>query len=240
MSPSAARRGFDPDDHKWFSPQAVAQLTIAHEEVQWLLDRGYKTGSIIDLVGDHYQLSIRQRAALQRSTASQRQYQKRISTLLPLTMMRDGIIYIDGFNLIITLEVALSGSLLILGNDGVLRDLASLRGTYHMIAQTDIALELIGKSLAELAVPGATLFLDAPVSNSGKLRQRILSHAAAWGMPVSVELVPNADPVLAKKERIITGDSILLDQCASWFNLSRKIVADDIPNAWIVSFKHAD
>jgi hypothetical protein len=36
-------------------------------------------------------------------------------------------------------------------------------------------------------------------------------------------------------ERVVTGDSIILNECKSWFNLSRKIVDDYIKDAWIVN-----
>jgi hypothetical protein len=36
-------------------------------------------------------------------------------------------------------------------------------------------------------------------------------------------------------ERIVTGDSVILDRCTSWFNLARKIIDDNIREAWIVS-----
>ncbi len=237
MPTKMTRRGFDSEDSKWFSEKAIHQLRIAQQEVRWLLDRGYKTGPVIDFVGGHYQLSSRQRNALQRATSSQLQYDKRRSTQLPLEAARDGRLNIDGFNLIITLEVALSGSVLILGGDGVLRDLAGLRGSYRIINQTEKALDLIGKSFRQLSVPNVKFFLDAPVSNSGQLRNLILKHLAAWDMPVEVELIPNADPVLSKLERIVTGDSVILDCCTSWFNLSKVIVDNYIKTAWIISFE---
>lgn len=236
LTPKTTRRGFDTKDNKWFSEKAIKKLGIAQQEVRWLLDRGYKMGTIISFVGGHYQLASRQRIALQRATASKLQYEKRITTMLSMKSAKDDCIYIDGFNLIITLEVALSGSILILGNDGVLRDLAGLRGTYSIIEQTNTALEIIGKSLIQLAVPEVKVFLDAPVSNSGKLRNRILEYAIGWGIPVEVQLVPNSDIVLAKGARIVTGDSVLLDGCSSWLNLSKKIVDDYIKDAWIVNF----
>ncbi len=235
MTPKKTRRGFDAEDPKWFSEKNIEKLRLAQQDVQWLLDRGYKMGGAIDFVGGHYQLSSRQRIALQRATASKRQYEQRKSTMLSLEFAKDNCIYIDGFNLIITLEVALSGSVLILGNDGVLRDLAGLRGTYSIIGQTDTALHLIGESLHRFAVPEVKFFLDAPVSNSGKLRNKILEHSVGWGIPVAVELVPNSDISLAQKARIVTGDSVLLDECSSWFNLSKQIVDDYIQDAWIVN-----
>jgi hypothetical protein len=230
------RRGFDPEDKKFFSKEAVINLGIAQEEIQWLLDRNYRIDTVINFVGNHYLLSSRQRLSLRRATATKIQYEKRKSTLLPLENAKHECIFIDGFNLIITLEVALSGGILILGKDGVLRDLAGLRGTYRLIDKTEIALDIIGTVLNGLNVSEVKFFLDKPVSNSGRLRNRILDCSKVWNIPTEVELVKNPDFILSDMERIVTGDSVILDNCKSWFNLSRKIVEDNIKDPWIVRF----
>ena len=234
MSTKNVKRGFDPDDLKMFSKESIAELKIAQEEIQWLLDRGYKLKQIIEFTGNHYLLSARARTALQRTTSSTADYEKRRSTMLPFEYAKAGCLNIDGFNIIITLEVAMSGSPILLGKDGVYRDLAGLRGTYRIIDKTDNALNLIGKTLQELSVPMVKFYLDSPVSNSGRLKTKILECSEQWGMPVDVDLIPNVDAVLAGKERIVTGDSIILDECKSWFNLSRKIIEDHIQDAWVV------
>jgi hypothetical protein len=229
------RRGYDDEDSKWFSDESIEQLATAQQEIQYLLDRGYKMKPVIEMVGGHYQFSARQRTALQRATSAQLKYDKRRSTMLDFDEADKGCINVDAFNLIITLEVALSGSVLVLGKDGVLRDLAGLRGTYSIIDKTDAALSLIGRTLKKLSVPSVKFYLDSPVSNSGRLKAKILEHAHEWGIHTEAELVPNADVVLDKMERIVTSDSIILDRCGSWFNMSRKIVEDYIIDAWIVS-----
>ena len=234
MSTKNVKRGFDPDDLKIFSKESIAELKIAQEEIQWLLDRGYKIKQIIEFTGNHYLLSARARTALQRTTSSTADYEKRRSTMLPFECAKDGCLNIDGFNIIITLEVAMSGSPILLGKDGVYRDLAGLRGTYRIIDKTDTAISLIGKTLQKLSVPMVKFYLDSPVSNSGRLKTKILEYSEQWGMPVEVELIPNVDAVLAGKERVVTGDSIILDECKSWFNLSRKIIEDYIQDAWVV------
>ncbi len=231
------KRGFDPDDVKIFSKESIAELKIAQEEIQWLLDRGYKLKQIIEFTGNHYLLSSRARTALQRTTSSTAEYEKRRSTMLPFECAKDGCLNIDGFNLIITLEVAMSGSPILLGKDGVYRDLAGLRGTYRIIDKTDTAISLIGKTLQELSVPMVKFYLDSLVSNSGRLKSKILECSEQWGMPVDVDLIPNVDAVLAGKERIVTGDSIILDECKSWFNLSRKIIEDHIQDAWVIDLE---
>jgi hypothetical protein len=234
VASGSSGRGSDPQDAQAFSGEALPGLILARQEIQFMLDRGYPAGSVIALVGGHRQLTVRQRMALQRSTAAQRQIEKRLALMLPWTAARDGILLIDGFNLIITLEVALSGSVLLRCGDGALRDLAGLRGTYRIIPQTSAALDLIGRALHDLAVPEARFFLDAPVSNSGRLRSLITSVAQDWDFPVNVELAPDVDHRLSGQQRIVSSDSILLDQCRSWFSLAARIVDVYIPEAWVV------
>lgn len=234
---AAVRRGYVKEDEKWFADDVIPKLHTAQEEVQWLLDRGYKMKKVLELVGNHYQLSVRQRAALMRSTGTQKQYEQRKRTCLEDFEAGGEGINIDGFNLIITLEVALSGSTLIMGSDGVIRDLAGLRGVYRLIDKTDKALNLIGEVIHELKVPSIKIFLDEPVSNSGRLKGKILEFSGHWGIPVEVELVRNPDTVLSSMGRVVTSDSVILDQCTSWLNLSRKIITQYIPYAKVVPLK---
>lgn len=234
---STVRRGYDAEDPRWFSSEAIEKLTVALEEIGWLINRGYKLEVALDFVANHYQFSSRQRIALMRAAASERQILYRKNKLLPLSSMQEDGIYIDGFNLIINLEVALSGSVLILGRDGVIRDLAGLRGTYRLIDKTDEALELLGLVFRELQVPYVKFFLDAPVSNSGRLKNCIMEHAAHWHTPVEAELVPNPDLVLSSLGRVVTGDSVILDTCVSWFNLLRFLLENKIKDAWVIDLE---
>lgn len=231
------RRGFEAEDARWFSKASIGTLKMAQDELEWLLNRGYKTAPIIDLVGGHYQLSSRQRIALMRSTASHEQILKREGNQLGTQGVKNGCLSIDGFNLIINLEVALSGSVLLLGNDGVLRDLAGLRGTYKIIDKTNRALELIADTLKLLRIQKVKIFLDAPVSNSGRLKVKILEIFSNSPVQCEVELVSNPDKILTNLENVVTGDSAILDECRSWVNLSRYIVERSIRDAWIVDFR---
>lgn len=237
MDIQTRRRGFDPEDNRWFSRMEVERMRSAQHEIRFLLDRGFGMESIITFIGNHYQFSMRQRTALRRATSSTLQQAERSSKNLPLAMIPDGPIEIDGFNLLITLETALSGSPILACDDGVFRDLAGLRGTYSLIAQTDIALGLIFDSLTRLFAPQVTFFLDAPVSNSGRLRERILQLAQSFAIPVEVRLVPDADKVLTGHDRIATGDSVLLDSCRNWFNLTEHLLREQVKDAWIIDLE---
>ena len=52
-------------------------------------------------------------------------------------------LWIDGFNLLILIESALAGGIILIGRDGCCRDLAGLHGTYRDVAETRTAAELI-------------------------------------------------------------------------------------------------
>ncbi len=141
--------------------------------------------------------------------------------------------HIDGFNLIITLEVALSGSPVFRCMDGTFRDLAGLRGTYRLISRTDEAIRTAISRLQSLFVARAVFWLDAPVSNSGRLKVRIAEIAEEVGFPVGIELVNNVDAVLYSLPIAVTSDSAILDCCPSWLNLNGVLIPE-VSSVWIV------
>jgi hypothetical protein len=227
-------RGAHPEDRRLFSESQIGKLRIANEEALFLLGRGYAATSVLDVVGRHHQLEARQRLALQRCMCSDAQRRERGAHRVEPAHVRDRALYIDGFNLIIGLEVALSGGLLLRGSDGALRDLAGLRGSYHPVVETERALELLGDVADELRPARMLALLDAPVSNSGRLKTRILEHATRWSCPMDVELVPNPDRELIARELVVSGDSVVIDTAASWVNLLDHVVRTRLPESWVV------
>ena len=149
-------------------------------------------------------------------------------------------VYVDGFNLIITLEVALSNSTLIKCMDGTIRDLAGLRGTYKLIDKTDRAINLIGEYLQKLKIKKVVFYLDSPVSNSGRLKIRILELLDKYEYDVEVELVNNADVVLEKLKNVISSDSIIMEKCNGWINVAAKIIEENIEKCTCLDFSKVD
>jgi hypothetical protein len=102
-------------------------------------------------------------------------------------------------------------------------DLAGLRGTYRLIDQTDTAIRMIGEQLTSLKVEEAVFYLDAPVSNTGRLKQKLLDLLKDYSFRTSVELINNADVILESLDNVITSDAIILNKCRSWFNLTAQL-----------------
>lgn len=131
-----AKRGYVPEDVRNFSREAVLTMKTASRHIFWLINEGYGLKQAATFVGNHFLLSERQRLAVVRSLATERQLKERKEKQRSLYGLSGEAVWVDGFNTVITLEVMLSGSILLAGMDGTVRDLAALRGTYRLIPET--------------------------------------------------------------------------------------------------------
>lgn len=228
------KRGYVPTDEAQFGKKVIPMLRKAKEEVAYLLERGYKVKPVTTFVGNHYMLSERQRLALSRIICSKEEKTLRNRKALTRNELIGRIVHVDGFNTIITLEVALSQSLLLLCDDGSVRDLAGVRGTYRIIDKTAVAIRFILEALVMARVEKIIFYLDQPVSNSGKLRQLIEQLADAYDTEVEVQVRCDVDSLLETKECVISSDAFILSRCKSFYPLTRDIIESSIKEAWIL------
>lgn len=213
------KRGGAENDEKEFFGDSVNTLKIAASHIRYLVNEGYSIKNASVFVGNHFMLSERQRLALVRSISSDAQLLLRREKECTADALCGRTIYIDGFNTIITLEIALCQSLLLRCMDGTIRDLAGLRGTYRLIEETPEAVRMIADTLERLKVQKAVFYLDAPVSNSGRLKSLIADVWENRDMALDIQVINDVDRTLQDKACVITADAIILDQCKSWFNL---------------------
>ena len=220
VDPRAARRGYVPDDERNFSPESIEKLRVASRHVLYLINEGYDLKQASTFVGNHFLLSERQRLAVMRSLATAEQLAMRKAKLLTAAEAAGRDVWIDGFNTVITLEVLKCDSILFSCMDGTVRDLASLRGTYRIIPETEGAVRLLFEALEEMKIHSATVLLDQPISNSGRLKALIAGLAADYPFALDIQIQKDVDRELYEKENVISSDSIILDRCLSWINLA--------------------
>ena len=216
-----AKRGFVPEDVKNFSPEALEKMRTASRHVCYLANEGYDLKQATTFVGNHYLLSERQRLAIMRSVATQVQIENRQKKQVPMTALSGREVWIDGFNMVITLEVLLSDSILFSCMDGTIRDLAALRGTYRLIPETEKAIRMLFGLLQKAKVSRVNILLDQPVSNSGRLKTCMAEIGEEYPFALDIQILREVDRDLYDKELVITSDSIILDHCISWVNLTR-------------------
>jgi hypothetical protein len=235
MPDKRTHRGPHPQDAKLFSPAVIADLRTAMADYCLLLTKGYAEKSSLKLVGDRFALTERQRLAIMRSACSDQQLNSRRQREIQIAELEDKPLAIDGYNVLITVEAAMSGACIFKGRDGCYRDLASIHGTYRKVTETIPAVELIGRFLKEAGITTVLCLLDSPVSNSGRLKSLIgkLAYENNWSW--QVELLASPDAGLIKGDLIAaSSDSVVLDGCKSWVNLARAIIEAKLPHARLI------
>ncbi len=221
-----AKRGYLPEDVENFSEQAVQKLRTASRHVQYLINEGYDLKQSTVFVGNRFQLSERQRLALMRSICTGTQLSERKEKERFPSELYGEEVWMDGFNTVITFEVMHCGSILFEGMDGCIRDLASLRGTYRIIPETAEAVRTFMNALESCEIKRANILLDEPVSNSGRLKALIAEIAEDYRFDLDIRVHKDVDRELYTHQNVITSDSIILDHCSSWVNLTAACLGD--------------
>ncbi len=237
--PDARRhRGAHPEDARLFSADALPTLRRAAADLCWLLDRGYSGRAALSLVGDRFALTDRQRIAVRRCSCSAARAEARRECEVSAADLRGGAtVWIDGFNVLTTVEAALAGGVLLIGRDGALRDMASMHGSYRRVEETPRALEAIAETLAAVGAKDCRWWLDAPVSNSGRLAATLREFASERGLAWSIDVVPDPDARLCDAPPdvvVASADSGLMDAAPRHWQLARETVERCGGESWIV------
>lgn len=230
-------RGPHPEDPRLFCSENLPALQNATSELSWLLTRGYAARSSLKLVGDRHALDSRQRVAVARCACGDEALARRQRSRIGTAAVQGEELWIDGFNLLTTIEAALAGGLILETRDGCYRDMASMHGNYRTVEETRRAIALIGATLADLETGPCRWLLDQPVSNSGRLKTMLREFSEVNGWNWQIDLVPDPDPLLIRSNHIVaSSDSQILDHAARWFNLTQFAVDAHVPTAWRVNF----
>lgn len=247
----------------------LPRLREAVTDFSMLLTKGYADKSALKLVGDRFSLTQRQRLAVMRGSCSDQHLQGRLERRVPVEALAGRPLAIDGYNLLITIEAALSGSLIFQGRDGCFRDLASIHGTYRKVEETVPAVELIGEFLSEIGVAHTLWLLDSPVSNSGRLKTLIgeIAREQSWPWEIRLTISPDAElstPLMipvgwdsphhheqTEEDRwgkphptrdaaiVVSTDSVILDACPRWTNLAAEIITRRLLRTPVVDLRTA-
>ena len=198
-----AKRGYVPEDERNFSREAIHTMRTASRHVRYLIGEGYDLKQASTFVGNHFLLSERQRLAIMRSLATDEQLAVRQSRQVQISDLDGKEVWIDGFNTIITLEVMFSEGILFECMDGTIRDLAALRGTYRLIPETSGAVRMMLRTLQESRISKATILLDEPVSNSGRLKALIADIGEEFAYGLDIQILRDVDRSLYGRENVI-------------------------------------
>ena len=234
---SRMHRGAHPEDEQLFAADQLPRLRAACRDLSWLLTAGYAVTSALKLVGDRYALSQRQRLGVARCACSDQAALLSCHREVPLSTISQLELWIDGYNVLTSVEAALAGGVILAGRDGCFRDMASMHGSWRKVAETMPAVRLLGQFLSRQGAGHCCWLLDRPVSNSGRLRGLLQQEAASQGWNWTVVLEYNPDRILRDTPQIVvSSDREILADCSRWLNLARQVIECELPRAWVVNF----
>ena len=230
-------RGPHQADATLFAADALPSLRDAVADLSWLLGRGYVDPSATKLVGDRYRLRQRQRTAVSRSAAGADVLTARLGKRRNPNSLAGATLAIDAFNVLIGMETALGGGVLLRGVDGALRDLSSVHGSYRRVEVTEAALDALVATLVGWSPAAVAWFVDRPVSNSGRLAGWIRDRAPE-GIDWTVELPYDADSAVIDANAVgCSADARVLDLAPAWVDLVSATAEAHAAEAWIVDLR---
>ncbi len=210
-------------------------LREAAVDLRYLLNRGYRKESALKLVGDKYQLNKTERLILYRSIYSKSEAESIKKKMLTPDMLTDKDVWIDGFNVLNTVEAALRRELLILCDDGVVRDFSQVYGSYKISQYTMSSISMMMEELKNLEASNVIILYDSQVSKSGIIAAKTRETMWSLGLRGDAEAVKKVDSTLSRIDAVVcTSDSVILLACKQFFDLAGYIAINKIGRTDIV------
>lgn len=200
-------------------------LQKAAEDFRYLLNRGYPRKASLELVGNRYELTFDERHLLHRGVFSEVDSEARQERIVSPEAIKNKDLAIDGHNVLITVEAGLSGGPLILADDGFIRDISGLSGSFKKTEVTEKALQWIVALLKKWG-PRHTLFLfDAPISKSGILAKELRALLKKENLPGDALAMKVPEKTLIGFPGLIaTSDTAIIDRSEKVIDLAGNII----------------
>ncbi len=207
--------------------QNLAQAAI---DARWLLQRGYPRQKVLDLTGDRHALDREAREMIARGVFNPEEARKRRQKLHGLGQLAGARTAVDGHNVIITLETALRGDLLLLADDGAVRDIARLGRNHRPGSLTLRAARLAVEALQRAGVAGAEFFMHRPLPKSGWLAGEIRGMLREAGLAGDALTVDSPRACLdGWPGPVCSADSAVIEKARTPVDLAGEIIRAMMP-----------
>ncbi len=141
----------------------------------------------VEIVGRRFSLRKMEVVALSKLVRPPEESLRNSLKVVPARCVSGRDLGIDGFNVLITLEAALSGQPVYVCSDGMVRDLSLAYSSYRPSERFDEAVQLLDEVIKQLRPGKAVIYLDSPISKSGRIAGKIR------------EVIDDADVIVSKR-----------------------------------------
>jgi hypothetical protein len=178
----------------------------------------------VRFVSYHYRLAEDQRFVLIRVVVSSNTAAERKEKMIPLEMLRGRVLFVDGYNVLISVESILAGKPIYLCDDGLIRDTQGIFRNYKTSDLTKAALDAVFKLLAKTRPDSVEVLLDQQISMSGELAAMIRQLMADHGVPGTARTVQDVDRQLKECDGIVaTSDGNVIDAASQVVDVPAEI-----------------
>ena len=176
-----------------------------------MLSSGYPQKASLKLVGDKFMLTRDMRQVLYRGISGKNQAAAR--NKLIGSVRHGDVVLIDAYNVLFTINNYLLGKPLFISNDGILRDAGEMRGRILNKTVFNTAIGLMLDVLKEWDQVTYLLYLDEPVSYSGRLSIELSKDMAQMEIEGEALTVKSPDHMLKHEssDAICTSDTAIID-----------------------------
>jgi len=181
----------------------------AAKDYKYLLNRGYNAELSLNLVSNRYSLSKYEKLLLYRCIHSDEIAKDIRSKLVPPTEVKGNVLIIDGFNVLMTVTSMLEGDTLFLCDDGLIRDLRSLRSRGLLIESPILreSLNLVNNVVNELSPSKVVFILDKQVSWSAVL-SRMVNEVTGFDVLLSGRA--DKEVIIRSTEGVISSSDVVI------------------------------
>jgi hypothetical protein len=178
------------------------------------LEKKYPQKIVLKLVGDHYALSNVQRSMLYRGITTKENSENRSSRLIRTADIKNQVLHIDTYNVLITISSYLTGTTVFVSTDSFLRDCTEVHGKFMKPDIVNTALDLILRYIATLRVSAAIFYIDKPVDNSNDIYEIIKKLCQDWHINGTAHILESPDALLKNLTHGIcaSSDSVIIDK----------------------------
>ena len=159
-------------------------------------------------------MSKREQLVLYRSVFDEITSRRRLSKRAWRGDLRDRRVFLDWYNVFITVYSAIDGDLVVVGDDAILRDVRGFGGRGKVEKERkDVSESLIFETLSSLSPSEVLVILDSSVSHSGLLAKELRSKMRGEGIDGKAYALRSPDNFLiAQKDGIVcSSDSVVID-----------------------------
>jgi len=164
---------------------------------------------------------------LYRGITTDERAEKRKNRIVTSKKLNKQVLLIDLFNVLYTLAAYLRGFPVFISSDSLLRDASESHGTGEWEVHLDKGLDLLLKSLEDLKIRKAIIYIDNPLEHGREISEKLTEIAKQTKPEIEIIADPSPDHLIreAKEGIIATSDSTIIDKSTLLvFDLPRAVL----------------